>query len=32
MTNFTMMGSLSQVSDTPPPGSPARFYRALMFP
>lgn len=32
MTNFTTMGSMSQISDTPPQGSPARFYRALMMP
>jgi probable HAF family extracellular repeat protein len=32
MTNFTMMGSMSRMSDTPPPGSHARFYRAAMLP
>jgi hypothetical protein len=32
MTNFTMMGSISQMSDTPPQGSNARFYRARMLP
>jgi probable HAF family extracellular repeat protein len=32
MTNFTMMGSMSQVSVTPPPGSHAQFYRAVMMP
>ncbi len=32
MTNFTMMGSMTQMSDTPPQGSNARFYRAVMMP
>ena len=32
MTNFTVMGSLSQITDTPAPGSHARFYRAVMLP
>jgi probable HAF family extracellular repeat protein len=32
MTNFTMMGSMSQTSDTPPQGLRARFYRAAMLP
>lgn len=32
LTNFTMMGTSSQMSDTPPPGSHTRFYRAVMMP
>jgi hypothetical protein len=32
MTNFTMMGSMSQMSVTPPPGSHGQFYRAVMMP
>ena len=32
MTNFTMMGAVSQMSDTPPQGSNERFYRAVMMP
>jgi probable HAF family extracellular repeat protein len=32
MTNITMAGSMSQVSDTPPQGSHTRFYRAAMLP
>ncbi len=32
MTNFTMLGSMSQVSDTPAPGTAARCYRAVMMP
>lgn len=32
MTNFTVMGSMTQVSDTPPQGLRARFYRAVMVP
>jgi len=32
LTNFTMMGSLSQMSDTLPQGLHARFYRAMMIP
>ncbi len=32
MTNFTVMGGMSQMNDLPPPGSPARFYRATMLP
>jgi probable HAF family extracellular repeat protein len=32
MANFTMMGSMTQMSDTPPQGSRARFYRAVMMP
>ena len=32
LSNFTMMGSMSQMIDTPPPGSHARFYRAAMLP
>jgi probable HAF family extracellular repeat protein len=32
MTNFTMMGSMSQISDTPPQGSRTRFYQAVMMP
>lgn len=32
MSNFTLMGSMSQMTDTPPPGSHARFYRAAMMP
>ena len=32
MTNFTMMGSMSQMSVMPPPGSPGQFYRAVMIP
>ncbi len=32
MTNFTMMGSMNQMSDTPPQGTMARFYRAIMLP
>ncbi len=32
MTNFTMMGSMSQASDTPHRGAQARFYRAAMVP
>jgi hypothetical protein len=32
MTNFTVMGSLSRITDTPPPGSHPRFYRAVMLP
>jgi probable HAF family extracellular repeat protein len=30
MTNFTVMGSMNQITDTPSPGSHARFYRAVM--
>jgi hypothetical protein len=30
MTNFTMMGSLSQVNVAPLPGAHAGFYRAVM--
>ena len=32
MTNFTMMGSMSQISVTPQPGVHAGFYRAVMMP
>jgi len=32
MTNFTMMGSMSHMTDTPPQGTHARFYRAAMLP
>jgi probable HAF family extracellular repeat protein len=32
MTNFTMMGSVSKMSDAPPSDSRARFYRAVMMP
>jgi probable HAF family extracellular repeat protein len=32
MTNLTVMGSMSQITDAPPPGSHARFYRAVMMP
>lgn len=32
MTNFTMMGAMSQLTVVPPPGSPGRFYRAVMMP
>ena len=32
MTNFTMMGSMSQMTVTPPPGSHGQFYRAVMMP
>lgn len=32
MTNFTMLGSVKQMSVTPPQGSSARFYRAVMMP
>ena len=32
MTNFTMMGSMSQMTNTPPPASHSRFYRAAMLP
>ena len=32
MTNFTIMGGMSQVTDTPAQGSHARFYRAVMMP
>lgn len=32
MTNFTMMGSMHQITDTLPQGSQARFYRAVMMP
>jgi hypothetical protein len=32
MTNFTVMGGMSQMSDLPLPGSPARFYRAALLP
>lgn len=32
MTNFTVMGVMNQMNDTPPPGSASRFYRATMLP
>jgi uncharacterized membrane protein len=32
MTNVTVMGGISQMSDLPPPGSPSRFYRATLIP
>ncbi|HEV2436142.1 MAG TPA: hypothetical protein VG077_09090 [Verrucomicrobiae bacterium] len=32
MTNFTVMNGMSQITQTPPTGSPARFYRAVMLP
>lgn len=32
MTNFTMMGSLTQMSDAPPQDLRAKFYRAVMLP
>jgi hypothetical protein len=32
MTNFTVTGSMTQMSDSPPQASPARFYRAAMLP
>jgi probable HAF family extracellular repeat protein len=32
LSNFTMTGSMSQMTDTPPLGSHARFYRAAMLP
>jgi hypothetical protein len=32
MTNFTMMGSMTQMSETPPQGLRAPFYRAVMMP
>jgi hypothetical protein len=32
MPDFTLMGSMNHMSDTPPPGSHARFYRAIMLP
>jgi hypothetical protein len=32
MTNFTTMGSMTQMSDTPPQASRARFYRAALMP
>ncbi len=32
MTNFTMMGSVSDITDTPPSGVHTRFYRAIMLP
>jgi hypothetical protein len=32
MTNFTMMGSTTQISVIPQPGSQAGFYRAVMMP
>jgi probable HAF family extracellular repeat protein len=31
-TDFTAVGSISQMGDTVPPGSGARFYRASMWP
>jgi probable HAF family extracellular repeat protein len=32
ISDFTMMGSMQDVSDTPPQASHARFYRAVMLP
>ena len=32
MTNFTLMGSMTQMRDAAAQGSPARFYRAVMMP
>ncbi len=32
MTNFTVMGSMSQITETSSTGSLARFYRAMMMP
>jgi probable HAF family extracellular repeat protein len=32
LTNFTMMGSMTQAMDTPPAGVHSRFYRAIMMP
>ena len=32
MTNFTMMGTMREMSDTPSPGSHVRFYRAVLIP
>jgi probable HAF family extracellular repeat protein len=32
MTNLTTMGSMSQMSVTPPPGSHGQFYRAVLLP
>ncbi len=32
MTNFSLMGSMSQISVNPPPGSHAQFYRAVLIP
>ena len=32
MTNFTMLGAMTQMSVTPPPGSHGQFYRAVMTP
>jgi len=32
LTSFTTMGTIVQMSDTSPPGSHTRFYRAVMMP
>jgi len=32
LTNFTMMGAMAQIDDTPPASSDSRFYRAVMTP
>lgn len=32
LTNFTLLGSMSQIRDFPPQNSPTRFYRAVLFP
>jgi probable HAF family extracellular repeat protein len=32
MTNFIVMSGMSQMTDTPPPDSQARFYRAVILP